>query len=172
MHNTRYCIKISIINNPLQYFVFRVMEVLVFADIFLYPSCQIIVVFQILPCYNAFIDISPIHFYYHSLYESVNSFTQRRTSMLQSTNMNPDTSSATATNINEWHSATGPLAIPMTNDYLFRALLQRNNHVLKGLICSLLHLSPKQIHSAVITNPIILGNQSTIKLSFWTSPSH
>lgn len=29
---------------------------------------------------------------------------------------------------------SGPLTIPMTNDYLFRALLQRNNKVLTGLI--------------------------------------
>ena len=54
-------------------------------------------------------------------------------------------------------SASGPVAIPMTNDYLFRALLQYNNKVLKGLICSLLHLEPEQIHSAVITNPIEIG---------------
>ncbi len=55
-------------------------------------------------------------------------------------------------------SATGPLSIPMTNDYLFRALLQRNNHVLIGLISSLLHLPPLDISSAVITNPIELGD--------------
>lgn len=53
--------------------------------------------------------------------------------------------------------ASGPLAIPMTNDYLFRALLQRNNKVLKGLICSLLHLMPDDIFSVEITNPIELG---------------
>lgn len=53
---------------------------------------------------------------------------------------------------------SGPLTIPMTNDYLFRALLQRNNHVLKGLICSLLHLSPDEVKSVKITNPIVLGN--------------
>lgn len=35
---------------------------------------------------------------------------------------------------------TGPLTISMTNDYLFRALLQQNNKVLKGLISSLMHL--------------------------------
>ncbi len=53
---------------------------------------------------------------------------------------------------------SGPLTIPMTNDYLFRALLQRNNHVLKGLICSLLHLCPDEVKSVKITNPIVLGN--------------
>ena len=53
---------------------------------------------------------------------------------------------------------SGPLTIPMTNDYLFRALLQRNNHVLKGLVCSLLHLSPAKVQSVKITNPIVLGD--------------
>lgn len=56
-----------------------------------------------------------------------------------------------------WQSATGPLVIPMTNDYLFRALLQKNNKVLKGLICALLHLKPADVESVVITNPIELG---------------
>lgn len=54
-------------------------------------------------------------------------------------------------------SAHGALPYKLTNDYLFRAILQRNNKVLKGLICSLLHLTPKQIHSVTITNPIELG---------------
>lgn len=52
---------------------------------------------------------------------------------------------------------SGPLVIPMTNDYLFRALLQRNNKVLKSLICSLLHLLPEKISSVEVTNPIELG---------------
>ncbi len=56
-----------------------------------------------------------------------------------------------------WQSATGPVAIPMTNDYLFRALMQRNNKVLKGLICSLLHMHPEDVTSVIITNPIELG---------------
>ncbi len=46
--------------------------------------------------------------------------------------------------------ATGPVQIPMTNDYLFRALLQKNNHVLKGLICALLHLKPEEVISAAL----------------------
>lgn len=54
-------------------------------------------------------------------------------------------------------SATGPIAIRLTNDYLFRALLQRSNKTLRGLIGALLHLEPEQIQSAVITNPIELG---------------
>lgn len=54
-------------------------------------------------------------------------------------------------------SATGPLTIPMTNDYLFRALLQQNNNVLKSLICALLHLTCEEVISVEITNPIELG---------------
>lgn len=31
-----------------------------------------------------------------------------------------------------WDEVSGPIGIPLTNDYLFRALLQRNNQVLKS----------------------------------------
>ena len=50
------------------------------------------------------------------------------------------------------------LLVPMTNDYLFRALLQQNNLVLKGLICALLHMEEADISSVIITNPIRLGD--------------
>ena len=53
---------------------------------------------------------------------------------------------------------SGALIVPMTNDYLFRALLQRNNLVLKGLICALLHMEETDISSVIITNPIRLGD--------------
>ena len=53
--------------------------------------------------------------------------------------------------------ATGPILYNMTNDYMFRAILQKNKKVLKGLICSLLHLQPNEITSVDITNPIELG---------------
>ena len=53
---------------------------------------------------------------------------------------------------------SGTLFVPMTNDYLFRALLQRNNLVLKGLICALLHMEETDISSVIITNPIRLGD--------------
>lgn len=58
----------------------------------------------------------------------------------------------------DFSSASGPVTIRMNNDYLFRALLQRNNKALKGLICSLLHLDTARVRSVVITNPIELGN--------------
>jgi predicted transposase/invertase (TIGR01784 family) len=53
--------------------------------------------------------------------------------------------------------SSGKLDFPMTNDYLFRALLQKNNRVLKGLIGSLLHMNVDSIVSAIIQNPIELG---------------
>lgn len=56
------------------------------------------------------------------------------------------------------HNATGPVSIPMHNDYLFRALLQVNNKVLKGLISSLLHIPVCDISSVEVTNPIELGH--------------
>lgn len=51
----------------------------------------------------------------------------------------------------------GKIPYGMTNDYMFRAVLQSNNKVLKGLICALLHFTEKEIFSVEITNPIILG---------------
>lgn len=62
-----------------------------------------------------------------------------------------------------WNNVRGPVSIPLTNDYLFRALLQRNNRVLKALICSLLHLKISNVHSVTITNPIELGKTITDK---------
>ncbi|MBQ8624713.1 MAG: PD-(D/E)XK nuclease family transposase [Agathobacter sp.] len=53
--------------------------------------------------------------------------------------------------------AHGVIPYNMTNDYMFRAVLQSNNLVLCGLIRSLLHLSEEISLTAEITNPIILG---------------
>jgi predicted transposase/invertase (TIGR01784 family) len=52
---------------------------------------------------------------------------------------------------------SGPLFVPMTNDYLFRAILQRNKEVLKGLTCALLSLKHDEVESVEIENPIMLG---------------
>lgn len=59
--------------------------------------------------------------------------------------------------------ATGRIDYGMTNDYMFRAILQRNEKVLKGLICSLLHLKPEEITSVRITNPIEPGDNYDAK---------
>lgn len=57
-----------------------------------------------------------------------------------------------------YRQATGKMPYSLTNDYLFRALLQRNNRVLKHLICALLHLRPEEVSTVTIENPIVLGD--------------
>jgi len=54
--------------------------------------------------------------------------------------------------------ATGEIRYNMTNDYMFRYILQKNKNVLKGLISSLLHLKLQDIKSIEITNPINLSD--------------
>ncbi len=56
-----------------------------------------------------------------------------------------------------YQNATGKIPYGFTNDYMFRAILQQNRKVLKGLICSLLHLQPDDVSSVEIRNPIKLG---------------
>lgn len=51
---------------------------------------------------------------------------------------------------------SGRLCYNMTNDYMFRAVLQKNKKVLRGLVGALLHLDPESLE-VEITNPIILG---------------
>ena len=55
-------------------------------------------------------------------------------------------------------SATGRIPYNMTNDYMFRVILQKNEDTLKNLICSVLHLSDKDIKDIKIENPINLGD--------------
>lgn len=57
--------------------------------------------------------------------------------------------------------AAGKLPYTLTNDYMFKALLQKNETVLKHLICSLLHLRLEEIHSVEVKNPILLGTALT-----------
>ena len=56
-----------------------------------------------------------------------------------------------------WRKLTGDLPVKMTNDYLFRALLQSDNETLKALLAALLRVDISEIKTAVITNPILLG---------------
>ncbi len=57
----------------------------------------------------------------------------------------------------EFQKATGKIDYQMTNDYLFHAALQKNQKVLKSLVCSLLRLRQREVRSIQIINPIILG---------------
>ena len=60
-------------------------------------------------------------------------------------------------NIGDWRNATGKIDYQMTNDYMFRMVLQSNNNVLKGLISSMMHVPVNDIESVEIVNPIELG---------------
>ena len=53
--------------------------------------------------------------------------------------------------------ATGVIEYKMTNNYMFRFILQKNQKVLKGLISALLHLNPEEIKNVEIRNPINLA---------------
>jgi len=57
----------------------------------------------------------------------------------------------------QYEQATGALKYTLTNDYLFRMVLQRDNETLIMLICSVLHLSRDQVIDATIDNPIEPG---------------
>ena len=61
--------------------------------------------------------------------------------------------------------ATGKIPYNMTNDYMFRAILQKSKNVLESLVCALLHLEPSQIQSITITNPIVRKSSITSTLS-------
>ncbi|HCG87218.1 MAG TPA: hypothetical protein DEW33_12175 [Lachnospiraceae bacterium] len=89
------------------------------------------------------------HLYLNSLQRRI--FMQKNTSI---DSLSPRSISTNSMNIPK----NGALLVPMTNDYLFRALLQQNNLVLKGLICALLHMEEADISSVIITNPIRLGD--------------
>ena len=60
-------------------------------------------------------------------------------------------------------SATGKIEYNMTNNYMFRYILQENEKVLKGLVSSLLHLNPEKIKTIEIKNPIDLSGDVTGK---------
>lgn len=53
--------------------------------------------------------------------------------------------------------ASGPVPYQLTNDYLFRTVMQKNQTVLKGFVSALLHISEEEIRSLEIMNPIVLG---------------
>lgn len=58
-----------------------------------------------------------------------------------------------------YKEATGVIQYNMTNNYMFRYILQENKKVLKGLIGAVLHLDPSEIKSVEIQNPINLSEE-------------
>ncbi len=57
----------------------------------------------------------------------------------------------------KYMSAKGKLPYNMTNDYMFRIVLQKDRETLVGLICSVLHLSRDEVADVTIENPITPG---------------
>ena len=54
---------------------------------------------------------------------------------------------------------TGKLPYTLTNDFFFKAFLQRNEDALRGLLCAILSMKPEEITDIVITNPIKEGEE-------------
>lgn len=73
-------------------------------------------------------------------------------------NLQTQCSTAVSSFDEAFQNASGEIPYNMTNDYMFRAVLQSNHNVLRGLICSLLHLAESEVKTVEITNPIILGD--------------
>ena len=62
-----------------------------------------------------------------------------------------------------WENATGKMPYTLTNDYLFKAMLQRSNKALKGLVCAVENIRPEDVVSVEITNPIEPGQHIDAK---------
>ena len=58
---------------------------------------------------------------------------------------------------------SGPLPFRMTNDFLFKYLLQEDNIILKGIICSFLDMDESEITEINVTNPISLSDDVDAK---------
>ena len=52
---------------------------------------------------------------------------------------------------------TGPIRYTLRNDYMFKAVLQKNKRALTGLLAALLYLPAEEIVDTIIMNPIELG---------------
>ena len=56
-----------------------------------------------------------------------------------------------------FETATGSIDYPFTNDYMFRAILQKDKQVLKSIDCSFATPKKRKYSDVAITNPIELG---------------
>ena len=50
-----------------------------------------------------------------------------------------------------WNQVSGKIPYPLTNDYLFRVVVQRHDRVLRDILCSMLSLKKEDIQSIRIT---------------------
>lgn len=56
-----------------------------------------------------------------------------------------------------FQNATGAIDYTLMNDCMFHIVMQSNEKVLRGLVCALLRLTPKEVQSITVLNPIELG---------------
>ncbi len=63
----------------------------------------------------------------------------------------------------DWRKQSGPIDYTMTNDFMFRVVLEHNEFVLRGLISSMLHIPLEDIFSIEIKNPIEIGQYTEDK---------
>jgi predicted transposase/invertase (TIGR01784 family) len=59
--------------------------------------------------------------------------------------------------ITSYKDATGKITYGMTNDYMFKIVLESNLNILKALICALLHLEETDAITVHVENPITPG---------------
>ncbi len=55
-------------------------------------------------------------------------------------------------------SKSNGIKYPLTNDFMFKAVLQRSERALKGLLSALLHMEMEEIAAVRILNPIEIGS--------------
>ena len=56
-----------------------------------------------------------------------------------------------------FQNATGAIDYTLMNDCMFHIVMQSNEKVLRGLVCALLRLTPEEVQSITVLNPIELG---------------
>lgn len=118
-----------------------------FHSILLYSYLIVIAAFQALLSQFLFMICFIIPAFRHSYHshQSIIHITKGGKSMNTSEKQTHSVSDNTfPANASDFRHAHGPVPYCLTNDYLFRAVLQQNNPALKGLICSLLHLPRKK----------------------------
>lgn len=57
-----------------------------------------------------------------------------------------------------WKEKSGYIGFKMSNDYLFRSIMQKDEETLKNVISAFLDIPPEEIIDVTVTNPIVLGD--------------
>ena len=63
----------------------------------------------------------------------------------------------------DYTNLTGTIRYRLTNDYMFRAVMQKNKNILKHLVCAILGIQPETVSELDICNPIVLGEEINAK---------